>query len=120
MAEQTGSVLTAFGARIGHLMRFTRILICILIALALALLMWLVLAEVIGDGVADPEPGIYPFIAVVFGTAIYAVAWWAIIGFASGEAAKDWRAGTPATVMVLAGLAAAVLDVIIIILLLNG
>lgn len=120
MAEQNESVLAAFGSQIGQLMRFTRILICILIAMALALLMWLVLAEVVGDGVANPEPGVYPFIAVVFGTVIYAAAWWAIIGFASGEAAKEWRAGTPATIIVLAGLAAAVLDVIIIILLLNG
>jgi hypothetical protein len=120
MAEQTESVLAAFGARIGHLMRFTRIVICILIAMALALLMWLVLAEIVGGGVDDPDPGVYPFVAVVFGTAIYAAAWWAIIGFASGEAAKDWRAGTPATIMVLAGLAAVVLDVIIIILLLTG
>jgi hypothetical protein len=120
MAEHTDSVLAAFGTRIGHLMRFTRILICILIAMALALLMWLVLAEVFGDGVADPDPGVYPFVAVIFGTVIYAAAWWAIVGFTSGEAAKEWRAGAPAGIIVLAGLAAVVLDVVFIILLLNG
>ncbi len=112
------SRLAAFGARIGRLMRFTRILLCILIALALALLAWLAMAEILGGGVADPEPGIYPYIAVVIGTLIYAVAWWAILGFASGEARLTWRAGTPAAIMALAGLVAFVLDIIVIALLL--
>ncbi|MBN1564292.1 MAG: hypothetical protein JXA10_10670 [Anaerolineae bacterium] len=119
MADEQSTGLAAFGARIGRLMRFTRILMCILIALVIALLAWLVMAEALGDGVSNPEPGEFPYVAVVFGTLVYAVAWWAIVGFASGEARLAWRAGTPAAIMVLAGLVSFVLDVVIVIILLN-
>jgi hypothetical protein len=119
MADEQSTGLAAFGARIGRLMRFTRILICILIAMALALLAWLVMAEVLGDGVSDPDQGSLPYVAVAFGALVYAVAWWAILGFASGEARVSWRAGTPAAIMVLAGIAAFVADVVIVILLLD-
>jgi hypothetical protein len=78
-----------------------------------------VMAELLGDGVSDPDPGVFPYIAVVFGTLVYGVAWWAIIGFASGEARLSWHAGIPAALLALAGLIAFVLDVVIVILLMN-
>lgn len=118
MAETHSAGLAAFGQRIGRLMRFTRVVICIIISLALALLAWLLMAEILGDGVSDPEPGVFPYVAIVIGTLIYGVTWWAIIGFASGEARVTWRAGTPAAVMALAGVVALVLDVVIVIVLL--
>ncbi len=113
MTDQPTGVLAQIGARLGRLMRITRILLCMLISIALTMFAWLVLASVFGEGVTDPHPGPIPAIAVVLGMVVYVITWWAMIGFKRRKTVELPQDGALAAVLLMVGGVALVLDVII-------
>jgi len=60
----------------------------------------------------DVDPLTPALIAVALGVILYAIGWWALVGF-EGDPRRPWHAGTPAVLYVAAGGAGLVLIVML-------
>jgi hypothetical protein len=109
--------MTQIAAWIDALPRMARIVLTLLVTIFLALLSWLLLAEIVGGGITDPNPSAsVSMVVILLGMVYYAAGWWALIGFERPNESQ-WQAGPPAVYFVGAGLLALLLIVIIVALL---
>jgi hypothetical protein len=93
----------AWAARLDRLSRLVRIVLSLLITLELVVLLSIVIDRALLDRVYEGEVGAMTpaLIAAGLGIVLYAIGWWALVGFETDD--QPWRAGTPAVVYVTLG-----------------
>ncbi|MBN2303867.1 MAG: hypothetical protein JXQ72_05290 [Anaerolineae bacterium] len=104
-AVRSGTRAARWMARIDRLPRMVRVLLSLGITLELVALVWVVLAELFGIEPLDPNPDNTTaplLLTVLAGVALYAVGWWALVGF-DLDPAEPWQAGCPAVRYMAAG-----------------
>lgn len=101
-------------SRIDRLPRLGRVILSLVITLELVIILWLIVAALFGMEPLDPDPDTTAplLVIIVLGLTLYAVGWWALVGF-DMDPNQPWRAEPPALVYVLLGAAGFVLLVML-------
>jgi hypothetical protein len=112
MSQQNVSRITEWTERINRMSRGGRIRLTLVITLVLTVLLSVVIDRTLIDRVVEGsvDPMLPALIAAGLGLVFYGVGWWAMVGF---ELNEPWRAGTPAVVFVVAGVAGLVLIIVL-------
>jgi hypothetical protein len=112
MAEQGVQWFERLAAQIGSWPRVLRIGLSLVITVLIVLVVWGVLAELVGGGIADPNPSsALTVIVILLGTLIYVGCWSALVGF-ENQPDRTWHAGVWA-IYVLAGGAVSLVVVVV-------
>jgi hypothetical protein len=103
MAEQNAQWLERLAARIDAWPRVLRIGLSLIITVLVVLVVWGLLAELVGGGVADPNPSsALTLIVILLGMFIYVACWSALVGF-ENQPGRTWHAGIWALVVLAGG-----------------
>jgi hypothetical protein len=112
MVEQNSQWLERFAARIEAWPRMLRIGLTLVITVLVVLVVWGILAELVGDGIADPNPNpALTLIVILLGMLIYVACWSALVGF-ENQPDRTWHAGVWA-LYVLAGGAVSLVVIVV-------
>jgi hypothetical protein len=118
MADQDSQRLEQLAARIEAWPRVLRIGLTLVITVLVVLVVWGILAELVGGGVADPNPNpALTLIVIVLGMLIYVACWAGLVGF-ENEPDRTWHAGSWAVYILVVGVVSLVVVVVTLITLL--
>jgi hypothetical protein len=112
MAGQNSQRLGPLAARIEAWPRMLRIGLTLVITVLVVLVVWGVLAELVGGGVADPNPSpALTLIVILLGMLIYVACWAGLVGF-ENQPDRTWHAGPWAVYVLAVGVVSLVVVVV--------
>jgi hypothetical protein len=112
MAELNSQWVERLAAWIEAWPRILRIGLSLVITALVVLVAWGVLAELVGSGVADPNPSpALSLIVILLGMLIYVGCWAALVGF-ENQPDRTWHAGQWAVYVLAVGVVSLVVVVV--------